>query len=742
MLLIQSIEIKNFVCFEHIVIEPSRNSSRPLTIIRAENGSGKTTLLRAIRWGMYGEQSLPGTARNFSLHPADWIPDKTGVQTSVTILFETDGSSRQNTAGGRKSSLFQLKRVVTTVGKVVSKDGEPDFGRVNEHAYLQYQLPDGSWDQHQAGVEAVINELLPWELRDFFVMDADEAADYVGGTEAKDLKKSDVVAKTTYAVEALLGLDVFRKSADRLDSISREFGRKSAKAAGNISLSNLQSDLERSRNRYNKLQKGLKSNREEESDKQSRLEQDRAKLESLVGNIHAHEQLGARLEENRVTMKNARRERDNELEQFSRKAVSIQLFRSLAKREIDYVRNKLQPMYDDGTIPARHLDYVKGLLEKGVCVCGQDLAGANQFGLRVQEVLQKSSESKEMADWLAGVLESANTLQHRWNDDEWTSMCDTYEARLAELDERLNDLESTKNDLENQVSDIDDQKLQVIRNRIAMLEKQHAALQRKIVTDELELKPLQETIHEKEASIRNTEVKTRESEDQRLNQDVSQFLAQILRNAYSNIRTRQVAELDSEMNNLFNQMAANVTDDALIEKDRGKATLAMIAKVGLRPSRDDEEKFEIFAINSRGRTMPPTEINGASRRILALSFVLALCKESQTMAPLVADSLLNFMSGSVRTNTLRVTAQNSSQPILLLTGSDLESSQEAKLVEEFAGATYTLTAQWQHTSEGGDVVHLTSKNKVSLLCQCGPREYCTICERHGQATKHNWVRIS
>ena len=32
--------------------------------------------------------------------------------------------------------------------------------------------------------------------------------------------------------------------------------------------------------------------------------------------------------------------------------------------------------------------------------------------------------------------------------------------------------------------------------------------------------------------------------------------------------------------------------------------------------------------------MPPIEINGASRRVLALSFVLALCAESQTYAPL------------------------------------------------------------------------------------------------------------
>ena len=138
--------------------------------------------------------------------------------------------------------------------------------------------------------------------------------------------------------------------------------------------------------------------------------------------------------------------------------------------------------------------------------------------------------------------------------------------------------------------------------------------------------------------------------------------------------------------------------------------------------------------------MPPTEINGASRRILALSFVLGLCKVSRTKAPLVADSLLNFMSGSVRTNTLRVTARTASQPMLLLTGSDLESQNEIDLVDRYAGATYTLTGQWQHVDQGGDVVRLTDERQVSLLCPCGPREYCDICERQGQAEDSRWCR--
>ena len=168
----------------------------------------------------------------------------------------------------------------------------------------------------------------------------------------------------------------------------------------------------------------------------------------------------------------------------------------------------------------------------------------------------------------------------------------------------------------------------------------------------------------------------------------------------------------------------------------------MIAEVGLRPIGGKPDSYEIYALNRRGRAMPPIEINGASRRVLALSFVLALCTESHTDAPLIADSLLNFMSGAVRRNTLHVTVKNSSQPILLLTGSDLQGPSETEIVDQYAGATYTLTGQWDaiDAGSGGDVLNWTEERPVALVCVCGPRQYCATCERVGQAGSPGWSR--
>ena len=739
MLLVQRIEIDNFACFDRIEIEPSTNSERPLTVIRAENGSGKTTLLRAIRWGMYGEKGLPGNPSHFSLHPAEWRPDSDGIRTKVSILFETDGSSRDHPEGSSTNTAYELRRSVTTVAKEPSRVGEPDFRRINEDAQLLVKVSDGSWLPHDSGVDGVISELLPWDLRDFFVMDADEAADYVGGSENKVIQRQDVIAKTSFAVRALLGMDVFEKAADRIRTIAAEFGRARTKAIGDEDLNRKQEELDQFRAREEELKRKVENDRYEMADIEDRLERARGSLEALVESIGAHEQLKERLKENRERRVKAEKERRQAFDALSGELESIDLLGSLAAREVTRVRNVLQPLYDDGSIPIRHLVFVQSLLEKGVCVCGQDLASEGEHRQHIRDILAQSSGKEDKANYLAQILHAADLL-HRYKDEsEWEDRCGRHERIIADLDDEIADLDTAKRDMDTKLESIDDEKVQITRGEIEMLDKHFRNIDRNLSGDQDSLARYRREINELEGIIRRQQRNLREARDLEAYQETAKVLVRILDQAYATIRDDQVNELDKEMNHLFAKMAANVIDDEAVEGDRHKATLRMIASVGLRPLEGESGQFEIFALNSRGRSMPPTEINGASRRILALSFVLALCKVSRTYAPLVADSLLNFMSGSVRTNTLRVTAETASQPILLLTGSDLESRKEVELVARYAGATYTLTGQWQHVDHGGDVVNQTDARQVSLVCRCGPREFCKICERQGQSGNPGWT---
>ena len=740
MLLIRRIEITNFVCFDRIEIEPSTSREKPLTMIRAENGSGKTTLLRAIRWGMYGEKGLPGNASHFSLHPAEWRPDADGIETRVAILFETDGSSRNHLEGKPTNMVYELRRSVTTVAKEPSRRGEPDFRRMSEEAQLLIEQPGGSWLPYEAGVDRVIEELLPLTLQDFFVMDADEATDFVGGSENKLIERRDVIAKTSFAVGALLGLDVFKTATGRVRKISEEFGRAATKAAGSRELNEKQAELDQLRAKAAKLEEKLDKNRHDKADIDDRLIRARGRLEALIGSLGAHDQLKDRLTENEARCKKTDEERRKAVGGLSSELAAVGLLASLATREVTDVRSALQPLYDDGSIPIRHLVFVQSLLEKGTCVCGQDLTSQSEYRQHVQHMVEQSSGKEEKANYLAQVLHAANMLHRHKEGEEWESRCAERERVVAELDDEISNLKQSRRDIDAKLDDIKDEPVESTRNEIDMLEKQSGRIERELVSDQGSLEQDRKSIHELEGVIRHGQRRQGDARDLGTYQETASALVHIIEEAYARIRDDQVRELGSEMNDLFARMAANVVDEEAAEDDRHKTTLRMIAKVGLRVLEDAPGEYEIFAINNRGRSMPPTEINGASRRILALSFVLGLCKVSRTQAPLVADSLLNFTSGSVRTNTLRVTAETASQPILLLTGSDLESQSEVDLAARYAGATYTLTGQWQHTAHGGDVVNQTDERQVSLICRCGPREFCNVCERQGQAESQGWTR--
>lgn len=740
MLRIRRIEIRNFACFDDVVIEPSTRSEKPLTVIRAENGSGKTTLLRAIRWGMYGEKGLPGNASQFSLHPAGWKPDVGGIQTEVSIEFETDGSSRDHPDGSELTTAYLLRRTVRTIARDPAQVGESDFTRIDAEAQLLMEEAGGQWKPHEAGVDRVIGELLPWDLRDFFVMDADEAADYVGGSENKVIQRQEVIEKTSFAVRSLLGLKVFKDATDRVRTIGADFGRAATKAVGSRELTEQQTELDQLKERANALEKDIESGQREKADIEDALGRKRADLETLAGNIGAHEQLGKRLKEVRERRKTVDKRRQETFAALAGELGAIDLLSSMAAREIDQVREVLQPLYEDGSIPIAHLGFVQGLLEKGVCVCGQDLVTDNVHREHVQEVITQSRDRESRANYLADVLHGADALHQHKDVSAWQGRCGERGTALAQLDAETKELADEQRDIDDKLKDVDDQgEAQVIRDHISMLDTRLQQINRDLGVNQHSIDGMKTRINELEGIIRHLRGRQSEARDHEACQETAAVVVQILEQAYANIRDEQVQQLSEEMNRLFAMMAANV-DDEFVEGERHKASLRMIAEVGLRPLDGGEGQFEIFALNGRRRSMPPTEINGASRRILGLSFVLALCNVSRTFAPFVADSLLNFMSGSVRTNTLRVTADTASQPILLLTGSDLESQQEVELVTRYAGATYTLTGQWQHVRLGGDVVNQTDERKVSLVCQCGPREYCGVCERQGQAGRPGWSR--
>ena len=742
MIRLRRIDIRNFVCFDHIVVAPSVDLEKRLTVIRAENGSGKTTFLRAIRWGMYGEQGLPGAnTKTFSIHPADWQPDQEGIDTQVEIEFETDGSTRVHGGAGGPTTIYNLKRRVTTVRNPAKRDDLPDYRRVRETETLMKRGPDGNWTPIPHP-KRVIEELLPWDLRDFFVMDADRAADFVGGSENKAIARQDVIAKTTKAVQSLLGIDVFTDATERVKRLEREFGAEATKAIGDSDLDALQTELEEYRRQEKSLEQDLADQRRQRRELADGLRRAHDNLETEVKGVGAAEQLSERLQETRQRKKQSSARYGRTKLRLSGQLESTNLLATLSGRLVRKGHAALKPLHESGAIPLRHLQFVRALLEEGICVCGQQLSINGVHRRHLEERVAKTADQERRAEYLERLYDSAHALVRTGQAVEWLNRTEQLTQDAVSLSDELSELAREQGEIEADLDLIDEDRIQMLRDEIDALETQLNTVKRRIADNETTLPPVVQRIRSLTKSIHQRTTRERVARDKKASEKLAGVVATILTRAYRTIESEQVEELSQRMNLLFGQMAANVSDEDVPNAEANKATLRMIAEVGVRTVNDAAGEYEICAFNGRGRMMPPIEINGASRRVLALSFVLALCKESRTYAPLIADSLLNFMSGAVRRNTLLVTSENSNQPILLLTSSDLEGQREADITSRYGGATYTLTGQWDVVREGGggDVVNYTVRRQVAVVCECGPREFCDVCERLGQRESPGWSR--
>ncbi len=509
--------------------------------------------------------------------------------------------------------------------------------------------------------------------------------------------------------------------------------KEASKAIGGAAIADLQGEKDRLEADRQRLDQRIEKEQEDLRSLRAQLADRKDELHAKMMGAGAYDSLVQRKTLAEEQGKRALRRRNEALAGLASGFEDGGLLASLGTPALRKVVDGLRSRYEAGAIPLRHLPFVRRLLDEAVCVCGEKLASGSEARRLVQKQLDRGAEIAGAAGFQGELYESASACLAADSARGWLRQQRARENQLATATRESDAAAQELRDVEPRLDAIDENEIRTLRDSEAATHKSIEQLERSSGKHEKELEDVRkqlETVNKKLSRKQRAAAVGRESLRA---QAVAARGAEVLKRACREVQRSQVSELSAGMDRLFARMAANVEAEAPLLREDAQESVRMISRVGVRPVEGQGDRFEIFALNHQGKAMPPTEIAGASRRVLALCFVLALCAESRTHAPLVADSLLNSMSGVVRRNTLEVMSATAEQPVLLLTGSDLEGEAERAIVDRFAGAVYTLTPQWDGAG-GGDVVRRTGADRhVTLLCRCGPREYCRICQRVGQA---------
>ena len=719
-----SLDLHNFALYPDAHLDFSTEQARPATLIRGENESGKTTLMRAFLWVLYGEDGLPDVPN--VMHPIRPVWTKSErIRTRVELRFEARGS---------RGGLINYKLIREATTKVVNGIVEYD----DEGANLLFKQIDGNWGEADEKLfEMLMYRYFRPELRDFFFIDADKSVRFVGGPEGEH---DDTLMRgtTTQAIYSLLGMEALRKSINRLENRRAEFLRKKGRASRDVNERQIAADLEELQgkkqeveDRQAELQRQVEGSQAELNEVDRRLQRDIAKVTAQTG-------LNERISAIKDELSTARERRAEIISRLSsliegddRSAAALMF------PAVESVVDVLDPLYRAGKIPPTELTLLPRLLREGKCVCGIRFEDHPEQRLEVERRYHESERLDRSAHFLGNVLEAARRLgNHALGKGvrAWTEDVKECQDELAELDEKINDRDSDRERLTAQrdaAGTLSEPVYRERQNHVSELRILYQKSADDLRTANADVAALRAQVRSLGERLRVAQTGEQRSRDLRDAADVADDLQTVLKAALEVIESRQVKELSNVMNRIFRDVI-------------GATSESNFSEVGLRAVRGGIGpivQYEPYSLDGDGNDKPLAMANGASRRALAVSFVLALAETTGSSVPFVADSLLHPFAGGVlrRLVSYLVDGRRVGQPILFGHTHDFSDDEIRQSLIDAAGMTYTITSE---AHVGGDVIRAAphrQHSRQSVICGCGIDEYCDICEHAGYA---NDVRLT
>jgi len=693
-------KFKNFRLLRDVEFDFSTDEAKNLTVVRAANETGKTTAKTALIWVLYGSDSLPKQGKGYPLHPAD-ISKKNSEK--VEIYVELDYCVEEVSSIKGKSLVRTKKyRIRRSCVETVTEEG---YTRSVDHVVLHELTPQGSQKVLQSDIKYRVEQALPSSLKDVFFTDGDAALAFI----AADSSTSERRRRVRSAVESLLGLNDLEALIKRTTDIRRD----------------IQSNMDTTD--YSQvvvqLQDIKQFNIDEKEEQEEKLIEVKGQLKDVEARIYSVE---AEIE--RVLKLGDKRKLADEISVLKRNIsnqegivdVSLKGLRKLLRdRDLAYalVKNRvlsgislLDKMRDEKKLPQLSIPVVSQLLDAAECFCGSSLQGSEgeQRIANIKKVIEDSEASDKLVTLATELYFGAKTLG---SGSPWLSK---YEELSSSYFNSATVLERMKKDLEkkeNEVAEIKDDELELLRGRASGLKKSRDELYSEKLQCEVRIKDAIEKIADSSRKLEVAERKLDKDDSVVKKYNLASKVVNIFSGVLESLRDKELKKVSSEMNRIFLEM---------VGADSENSENSIIKSAALT------EDFDIQVLGPNGHKLDPDQdLNGASRRAITLSFILALTKVSRVEAPNIIDTPLGMMAGYVKRSVLLRTIEESAQPILFLTHSEIQDVED--ILDKYAGVVFTLT------NPGHYPVQLVNKPNVTdarvMRCECDHRVYCKVCER-------------
>ena len=692
-------KVRNFRQLRDVAISFAREPESPLTVVRAENGTGKTTLLTALTWGLFGDDALPGRRSAYRLHPLDWDVhgDGTICAIKVAIRFATIDDE---TGMERTYELVRTTKERPTNAGAFDVDGSD--------LMLFEQKPTG--DEPVSNPNAFIaNRVLPKSLKDVFFIDGDRALAFIEATDERSAKRD----RVERAVRQLLGLDILEEAERHVDAARRQAVsavRKDAAGTNVEHLATREADLTDHLQELEEARKQIDDDRRATDTRKRKA--DEALRAALAAGSADRRQLESNLSDRTRELVDERKYHA-ELVQRQRALInSSDVLARVAASQIHQAGDLLAQLETDGVIPDTLPEVVRDRLRRETCICGRDVSEGTDGHAALCDLLAEVDQLEESHEILLHLSTAARRRDTNDGDEEpdsWVAQAGGSLTDIVRCSQAQRRLEKEIAELRTKIRDIPEQDISELER---MLTEEESEAKR-LTSDAARVLEQIRTAKRDQAKVvkeRQAALKKEEKYRRRLAEEIaSNDLLTVLRGTVETLESETVDEVSSAMSEIFLKMI--VTDPE---------TGGLIKRAELTRQHD----IVVFGSDDQ-RLDPDKDLSGAQRRALTLAFILGLVRVSGVRAPNVVDTPLGMTSALVRRSLLEYAAENSTQLVMFLTGSEIQGVDD--ILDRYAGRTYTMTFTDHYPKQ---LVNDPATGRLeTLLCDCDYYSSCRVCER-------------
>lgn len=588
---ISSITLTNYRQFQgEQTLNFSFDKNKNVIVVLGKNGAGKSNILNALTWCFYG----------IEVHKDEVTQDNSGMPIINVTELETLKPNQSTYAE-------VLVNIETDIGPWTVKrrieGGKTALGKMYfDPPRLTVIHPVGGQDKIAEGEETqrLINNLLPEALRNFFFIDGEQLREFFKYSSPKEVAT---------AIDNVSQLDLVFKAAGNLTKYEREL-RKNVKATT--------PQLEAVQQQIEILQRNIEEKESLIQKTKADIEKDSLELVQVEEYLRKHNDASvAALQHERDTLdadvKILKQNLQDEEINRNSYLVDIAPFIFL-KSEVETAYQLIQHRVDKGELPPRIKEtFVRELIERGRCICGNELIGDAKRELEAYSTQLALSELSEVS------ISGKTTIETILADiDNFPCRIDKYSEKIDQFkdhfDQKMRRLEYISEEMK--VHNIDE-----IRRYEERRRQLTSALSRK---DQLLM------MYRREIEVLNTALTGKlEQEKKELSKDKKN----------TQLRTKLQLVEDALATLADTEYIVKAKIRSQVEKSTKENFLTLIRKKTAFTDVQIDENFNVKIIHSHGYNAI-NDLSAGEYMILGLSFMSALMTISGFHAPVIIDTPL------------------------------------------------------------------------------------------------------